>query len=237
MNENTTTQPEDLAAVARVLFDVRGDTEALVVAMSEEARRLIPGTQSAGVVVVNRGQVEQTTARRDLAGICDALQTEFEEGPSLSAAHHHQSILIANLSSDTRWPQFARAATTAGAGAMMSVPFEAGVNQTATANFYSTSAYAFSDLSRVAAELFTAHAAIAFAAGRENEQLLLAVDSRDTIGQAKGMLMERFDIGADQAFALLRRLSQDSNVKLAQLAQRVVDTGSDVDALPTESST
>ncbi len=72
--------------------------------------------------------------------------------------------------------------------------------------------------------MFAAHAASALAAAQELDQIKQALASRDVIGQAKGMLMERYGMGPQQAFALLARLSQDENVKLHDLAERLVTT-------------
>ncbi len=226
MTEYPALRPEDLATLARVLFDARGNSSALASAISTQAVALVPGAQFVSVVVVNKDRLEQTAATDDLADICDTLQAEIGESPSRHAAALRATVLIEDLARETRWPQFTDSATQVGARSLLCVPFEAGPNSTAVVNLYSAAANAFPDDSQVAAELFTAHAAVAFTAAREQEQLQHAVESRDTIGQAKGMLMERFGVGSDQAFALLRRLSQDTNVKLAQLAQRVVDTGS-----------
>jgi AmiR/NasT family two-component response regulator len=73
--------------------------------------------------------------------------------------------------------------------------------------------------------LFAAHAAIAMAGAQREDQLQRAVHSRDLIGQAKGMLMQRFDIGSQQAFELLSRLSQEDNIKLRAVAERLFNTG------------
>lgn len=237
MNNNTTVSPEELLAVARVLFDARGDTSTLVKAIATEARALIPGAEHVSVVVLNKDELERTASSEDLAGVCDALQRDLGEGPTLSAAVDRDTVLVKDLRRETRWPRFAPAAAARGVRAMLCLPFEVAANRTAAVNVYSTSENAFTADSRAVAELFTAHAAVAFAADLENSQLNLAVDSRDTIGQAKGMLMERFGIGSDQAFSLLRKLSQDSNVKLATLAQRVIDAGSGVGDPPRQSPT
>ena len=73
--------------------------------------------------------------------------------------------------------------------------------------------------------MFAAHAATAFGAVREKEQLRAALTSRDLIGQAKGMLMERYQIDATAAFSLLARLSQDSNTKLVEIAAQIIEAG------------
>ncbi|MDF3312625.1 MULTISPECIES: ANTAR domain-containing protein [Rhodococcus] len=90
-----------------------------------------------------------------------------------------------------------------------------------------TTAHAFDDESVAIGEVLAAHAAIAIIADRHETQLRSALVRRDLIGQAKGMLMERFGVGADQAFTMLVTLSQQFNTPLAQVAERVVDLGPD----------
>jgi AmiR/NasT family two-component response regulator len=72
--------------------------------------------------------------------------------------------------------------------------------------------------------VLAAHAAAAILASREGDQLQSALSTRDRIGQAKGIIMERFGIEDVRAFAMLRQLSQDSNMKLVDVAQRVIET-------------
>lgn len=72
--------------------------------------------------------------------------------------------------------------------------------------------------------MLAAHAAAAILASRESEQLESALSTRDRIGQAKGIIMERYDVDDVAAFEMLRKLSQDSNVKLVEVAQKVIDT-------------
>jgi AmiR/NasT family two-component response regulator len=73
--------------------------------------------------------------------------------------------------------------------------------------------------------LFADHAAIALARARTEATLWEAIEGRKVIGQAQGILMERFGLTGDQAFAVLRRYSQDSNVKLRDVARKLISTG------------
>jgi AmiR/NasT family two-component response regulator len=90
-------------------------------------------------------------------------------------------------------------------------------------NLFAFSPHAFGPNEEVAGEVLAAHAALALTAARTEEQLRSAVASRDVIGQAKGMLMERFDIDAIRAFDLLTRLSQETNTRLSVIAQRITE--------------
>lgn len=228
MNENATTLPMDLAVIAREIYAERGDIHALAEAISTKAKQLMPTADGVSIVIANKETIERTVAIDDFAGTCDSLQMSLGEGPSLHSVTHHETVLMADVSRDVRWRRFAQVASAAGAGAVLCLPFEAGANRTGTVNMYSHTLGGFDAQSKMIGGLFTAHAALTFIASRENEQLHLAAESRDVIGQAKGMIMERFGIDADQAFALLRRFSQDSNIRIAVLARQVVEAGSDV---------
>ena len=92
-------------------------------------------------------------------------------------------------------------------------------------NLYSRQPNSFDDDSEHIGLLFASHAAIAFADAEKVRHLVLAVSRRDLIGQAKGILMERFRISADQAFSLLIRVSQDNNRKLFDVAEELTETG------------
>ena len=232
MSEYVSNLSEDLAAVAGELSTARSDTVLLAAAISQAATRLVPAAEYVSVVVVTNGKIELTGAADDLAATCDNLQSDLGEGPSLNASPHGDTVVINDVSHENRWARFMRAAADVGVRAMMCVPFDAGENKTGTVNMYSSAPGVFTTRSREVGELFTAHAAVAFTAGRESEQLHQAVQGRDLIGQAKGIIMERFSVDADHAFDLLRKLSQDSNVKLSQIAQRLIETGAD-NATPT----
>jgi AmiR/NasT family two-component response regulator len=82
--------------------------------------------------------------------------------------------------------------------------------------------YAFGPQSRTIGSIFAAHSSVAWNSARRDEQLKQALATRDNIGQAKGMIMERYAVDAVQAFAVLRKLSQDSNVPLHQVASELV---------------
>lgn len=89
-------------------------------------------------------------------------------------------------------------------------------------NIYAEQPHAFEAESRTLGLIFAAHSSVAWNSARRDEQFRRALASRDIIGQAKGMVMERYGVTAVQAFDLLRKLSQDSNVPLLQVATELV---------------
>lgn len=136
------------------------------------------------------------------------------------------------MATEGRWPRFSQQASAAGAESMLSFQlFVAGDNLGAL-NLYARTPDAFDDESEHVGLLFASHAAVAFAgAQKQQQQLARALDARDLIGMAKGILMERYKITPDRAFAVLVRGSQANQRKLRDVAHDVVITGT-IDAQP-----
>jgi len=155
----------------------------------------------------------------------DALQQRFGEGPCIRSATDDTTVWIDDMRREARWPTFCAAAADLGIRSMACFCLYIAGEERGALNLHSTELDAFDDETRALGQLFAAHTATVFSAVREKEQLRTALSSRDLIGQAKGMLMERYRLSPDQAFSLLARLSQDSNTKLVDIAQRVVDAG------------
>ncbi|HET9633872.1 MAG TPA: GAF and ANTAR domain-containing protein, partial [Terrabacter sp.] len=116
-------------------------------------------------------------------------------------------------------------ASALGAASMLSIQLWVENDNLGALNLYSYTADSFTDESEHVGLLFTSHAAIAFAGADRVHHLNIAVARRDLIGQAKGILMERFKITADQAFGILVRVSQERNRKLFEVAEDLAQTG------------
>lgn len=179
----------------------------------------------AGITVVARRQeVITPVASHEVPRTLDAIQHRHHEGPCLDAALNQDTYYLANLSADERWPIFRREAS-AQTSVQSIVSYQLFTTRDAVGalNLYSERADAFDEASRDLGYVFAAHAAVLWNAMRRGEQFRSALASRDTIGQAKGMLMERYNIGPHQAFELLRKLSQDANIRLADIAHSLVE--------------
>lgn len=220
--------PEITTRITEVINDLRvesNDQEAVLRAISKAAVDTIDNAEYASVTLVTRGRIETPVMFGDLAGKCDDLQRELGEGPCVRAAVDDIPVRIDDLANDPRWPRFAAAASALGVASMACFCLYIDGNDFGALNLHSTTPFAFDDETCSLAELFAAHCATTFGAVREKEQLRNALGSRDLIGQAKGMLMERYRIDADAAFLLLARLSQESNTKLVDVAANVVVAG------------
>jgi len=142
-------------------------------------------------------------------------------GPCRTAIWEREPVHIPDMATEDRWPRFAAAATEAGVGAMLCFQLFVHGDNLGALNLYAPTAHAFTDESQSIGLVFAAHAAVALAAAQHEQHLHTALAHRDIIGQAKGIVMERFHLDADQAFALLARLSQEANTKLHDVAARI----------------
>ncbi len=107
---------------------------------------------------------------------------------------------------------------------MLDVPLTTGHGSVGVLGLYSKDHDAFGPDEEAIAQILARHASVAVAAARHEESMAAAVDARKLVGQAMGILMERFDLDGDRAFAILKRYSQDTNTKLRDVAQQLIDT-------------
>ncbi len=216
---------EQLGRLARAL-EAEDDTDAMLEDVVAAAVQLIPGAEAASIsLVVARGQITSQHRTSDLPARVDAIQMETGEGPCLDAAYEHQTVRVPDLRHEQRWPKFARRAYDAGAGSMLSFQLYVQGDTLGALNLYNRQPNGFDDESEQVGLLFASHAAVAFADAQKMDHLDRAIASRDLIGQAKGMLMERYQIDGDGAFRVLTRVSQFSNRRLRDVAEELVATG------------
>jgi len=213
---------EALAGLARDLQREHGSPATLEKVVGS-AIAMIPGAAEGSISVVSgRREVTSWAASDDLPKVVDALQSETGEGPCLQAIYEHETVSVPDMASETRWPNFARRAAEAGAASMLSFQLFVQEDNLGAMNLYAREPHAFDAESERIGYLFAAHAAVAFSAVRQGENLKVALDSRNVIGQAQGMLMERHGVSADEAFALLTTTSQQRNVKLRVVAEELI---------------
>jgi GAF domain-containing protein len=143
----------------------------------------------------------------------------------MDAMYEHETVRVDDLAGDPRWPDLARAAQGLGVASMLCFQLFVSGDDLGALNLLAGRPGAFTDESERVGLLFASHAAVALAQARKLNHLNTALGTRDVIGQAKGVLMERYKITADQAFALLARASQDTNRKLQELAEYLTRTG------------
>ncbi|MGH8891428.1 MAG: GAF and ANTAR domain-containing protein [Acidothermaceae bacterium] len=201
------------------------DPDETMASIVSAAITAIPGVDEASIsVVIARRRAESHAASGELPKRIDELQSKLGEGPCLDAAYEEQTVRVPDMRTEQRWPEFSRRAYEAGAGSMLSFQLYVEEDNLGALNLYAHEPNAFDDESEHIGLLFAAHAAVAYAGAQKQEQLRIGMSSRDIIGQAKGILMERHNLSADQAFRVLIRASQDRNQKLLHIAEQVVQS-------------
>ena len=193
--------------------------------IAEAAARIIPGADCAAVVVpAGPGKLEARAVHGDLPAVL-GLENEVGQGPCLDALTRTGQVRVTNVETERRWPLFGGRAAATGALSMLCTPLSAGAVVYGSLSLVSRTAGAFNEDSAGLADVLAAHAVIALAGARQRSQLSAALGRRDVIGQAKGILMERYRLTPDEAFAMLSQISQDTNTKLHDVADRLSRTG------------
>ena len=215
------------------------DTLAQVVGL---AVATIEGCDFAGLFLI-QGDVLTTAVHTDpiVEGV-DALQQRSGQGPCLDAIAQRRIFYAEDLALDARWPDFGPQATTAGVRSVLALPLSADASLGAL-NLYARFPAAFGVVDRGKGVILASLANLALSAAyahedveRRADHLHAALSTREVIGQAQGILMERERITADQAFDILRRGSQHLNLKLREVAQTLVETGERPETGPPTSS-
>ena len=216
-----------LSRVARELQQEHGDVDATLQSITRAAVDAVPGADECGVsYVVHRRDVEPRAWTSDLPKALDALQGRLHEGPCLDAIWDQRVVSVPDVAGEDRWPRFAREAAAHGVGSLLCFQLFVVGDHLGALNLYARRAGAFDAESEEVGLLFAAHAAVALAGAEHEANLRAGMDHRDLIGQAKGILMERYRLTAVQAFDLLVRTSSLTNRKLRDVADELTSTGS-----------
>jgi transcriptional regulator with GAF, ATPase, and Fis domain len=220
--------PED-GDLARALADIAQalDTDSVHETLQRTvdlAVATIPGCEHAGVSVVHYGKISTPAASDSVALRVDAIQYEVGQGPCLDAIAHEGILQSDDLAVESRWPRFStRAHDETGVTSILAFRLFARERAIGALNLFSEQKAAFRPEDHETGLLFAVHAAVALQASQRTEKLLAALETRDVIGQAKGILMEREHITDEEAFQILVRASQRLNIKLTVVAGRVAD--------------
>lgn len=216
---------ETFADVARSLLAER-DVDKTLRKIAEVAVSVIDGCDHASIDIIEKRKIHPVAPTSDVAARISEIESELEEGPCYDAIREHEVFHSDDLASEDRWPSFARRAhEETGVRSMMGFRLFAEEETMGALDLYSTHVAAFDDVTAAIGSVLATHAAVALATARERENLRHAIEARDLIGQAKGILMNRHAITADAAFDMLRTASQHLNVKLRDVAEQTTVTG------------
>lgn len=225
------------AAIARTLFvekTVAGTLQRIV----DFAQASVGGCDAASISLLTGTEIATPVCSDPIALAIDAFQYEFNEGPCLDAIHNDPIHYSPDLTTDVRWPRFGPMAVSLGMRSLLSCRLSSEVTL-GSLNLYARVPEAYDAIDRTKAIIFASHAGIALGAAgvladtkisldtemKRAENLEIALTTREVIGQAEGILIERERLTPEQAFEVLRKASQNLNLRLRDLAQYVVDTG------------
>jgi GAF domain-containing protein len=229
MADKSTLEPDDaLAELARIrLADT--DLQAILQRIAELAKGALPGADEVSVTLVRDGRPHTAAFTAELALACDERQYDVGYGPCLDAAAGAVTLSLPDMDHDWRWPEYTPRAVEAGVRSSLSIGLPLVEAVTGALNVYARKAYAFDDEAIKLAQAFGHYAAVAAANAHAYDsqatlaqQMKAAMAGRAVIEQAKGIIMRERRCTADEAFAILAKLSQQTNRKLRDVAAALV---------------
>jgi GAF domain-containing protein len=225
-----------VAALAQATREISSshDLPGVLDTIVHAVRRSCPGVDHAGISVKHKdGTIETLAATDPLVTALDDLQYQLGEGPCLSAIFDETPVVTINdAARETRWPSFIPPAVELGLRSQLGLRLYVENTTMGGLNLYSTVARTIDPDVLATAELFAASAALALGKARQEEDLYSALSTRKVIGQALGLLMERYELDEDRAFQYLARVSQHSNHKLRDVAAEMVQQANERNRLP-----
>jgi hypothetical protein len=200
--------------------------------VAELARQSLPGNPETSVTLLTGDHPSTVVYTGQLARDLDESQYARGHGPCLHAAAEDEAVEITDMRTDSRWPAFSEIAVARGCLSSVSLPLPLAEGVSGALNMYVREPQELDDASRRFAGRFVAYAGVVAANMLVYESALdrarnleAALDSRAIIDQAKGILMERFKVTADEAFQALARVSMETNTKVRDIAEQFVETG------------
>jgi GAF domain-containing protein len=229
--EVTGRSAESLEIMARALHVKNAELQPTLEAIASTAVTMLSPARHAALTVLARGELIPRASTGEPPLLLDRLQQRLGDGPCVNAAKRQSVFRIDDTREDLRWPEFCAEAARLNVRSMLCVPLWIDERGLGALSLYADQAAAFSESHERITILLATFAALALAEAQRADQMHDALSSRDVIGQAKGILMERHGVTADAAFSVLSRVSQAENIKLAEVARRFVETG-DLPSVP-----
>jgi hypothetical protein len=218
------TEESQILHASRALMErlTPGDLDSTLVSITRAAVEVLPQVQYSSITMRHRDRTFDSYAMTsDLLEELDSAQIELEEGPCYDGATDEVFTSSNDLGNDVRYPKYGPLAAKRGIRSQAGLQLFTTNGTSGGLNLYSRQVGAFENIETVS-RLFAHHAAVALAYSIEVKTLMEAVQTRTRIGQAVGIVMERYKIPEQQAFAFLTRLSQNRNVKLRMVAEELL---------------
>jgi len=214
-----------LAAAARSMAAEHSTQDTLNRAVGL-ATELIEGCDIAGVSLVHKDRIDTPSATGEALRLIDEAQFAMRQGPCLDALREHETVSSNDLGTDERWPEWGpRMVVEAGVRSCLCFQLFTTGDSLGALNLYSRDTYGFTTADVDNGLALAAQIAIALAAAQHEDQLAVGLAHRAVIGQAQGILMERYRLTSDAAFHLLVRFSTSLDLKLYDVARQIVATG------------
>jgi hypothetical protein len=192
----------------------------------EAALREVPGSEYGGISELTKRGIRTRAASHASVEMIDRAQYRAGEGPCLTAAVAQAPVVVSNdVRRDLRWPRFGRAVAALDVASVISFKLYDATGTVGALNLYASECFAFSADAEEIGSLLAAHAGVVMNASRKQANLGVALVSRDVVGQAKGILMERYKIDDRAAFETLIAISQHAHRKLREIADELRTTG------------
>ncbi|WBQ04320.1 GAF and ANTAR domain-containing protein [Kribbella sp. CA-293567] len=221
------TQHPTAAAFARLAVELHDSTGvAETVETAVQFARQALSCRYAGLVLLEHGrQLVIAAVTAPIIADLYQLQIDAGTGPLIASLENRAPVTVADATTDDRWsPQWSALTASIGVRSVLHLPLMPANQPVGVLSLFAEQPNSFEPDDLAIAHILARHASIAVANARNEETLSQAVDARKLVGQAMGILMERFDLDGDRAFEVLRRYSQDSNTKLRDVAQQLIDT-------------
>ncbi|MET9730618.1 GAF and ANTAR domain-containing protein [Streptomyces sp. NPDC006458] len=219
---------QQMASMARDLL-AQTSVDATLERITGSATELVEGCDAAGILMLHGTTVQSLAPSDKLVVDSDQLQGRLGEGPCFDAVRTGQGERVFRIKDFTKgepsWPSFTPQARELGIGSMMGFLLYTEDEELGALNLYSRKPGAFTEVSELTGWLLASHAAVSFSAARTHAQLEHALSTRHTIGEAMGILMGSHDLTEEQAFDVLRRYSQERNIKLREVARLICEQG------------
>ncbi|MFI5695291.1 ANTAR domain-containing protein [Kribbella sp. NPDC051586] len=214
---------ERFAQLAIDLHD-SGGVEETVEAVVGFALQALACSHAGVALIVRGGRLEIPATTDPVVAEIYALQLAGGKGPLAESMGNHVVVLVRDTTTDDRWPEWAGKVLELGVRSVLDVPLTTAAGTVGVLGLYSTQPDAFGPDEEAIAHILARHASVAVASARHEKNLAQAVDARKLVGQAMGILMERYNLDGDRAFAILRRYSQTTSTKLQDVAAQLIET-------------
>jgi transcriptional regulator with GAF, ATPase, and Fis domain len=179
-------------------------------------------SHASAMVVTGKQNLRASPASDAVPQLIDEIQEKLLEGPCIDAVAKRQTISVNDLADETRWPGFTSAVLTqTPVRCLLAFPLYTNTDDCGGLSLYANTPYAFDSETEELGELLACHAAITLSYVRRSREFRSALGNRDLIGQAKGRLMERYNISGGAAFSLLARLSEQAHKPVVAVAKEL----------------